>query len=69
MLRLLIEDAGLRDIAVQKARERIQNYYLWPQIARQIEDVYLNVMGRPRAGRKPSASTAEPDVETRSQIA
>ena len=69
MLKLLIGNSSLRESAVEKARERIQNQYLWPGITSQIEAVYLDVMGRPRAKRKPSTSMAEPDVEPRSQIA
>jgi glycosyltransferase involved in cell wall biosynthesis len=69
MMQLLIENAALRESAAEKARERIHNYYLWPQIARQIEDVYLDLMGRSHDGRKPALSRAESRVDRGSQVA
>ena len=69
MLKLLIENVGLRESAVVKARERIQNHYLWPQVASQIEDIYLDVMGRPREGRKPALATEEAHSEPGSLVA
>ncbi len=59
MLKLLIENAGLRESAAERARERIQNHYLWPQIASQIEDIYMDVMDRPRDARKPPLAVEE----------
>ena len=60
MLSFLIDDADLRETASRKARERVREQYLWPQIAKQIEQVYLDVMGKskPPAGRHPSIADA-----------
>jgi glycosyltransferase involved in cell wall biosynthesis len=69
MLRLLIENAELRESAARKARERIVNHYLWPEIAKQVAEVYLNLMEEPRATRKPAATTGKADVSYDSRIA
>ncbi|MGH9530710.1 MAG: glycosyltransferase family 4 protein, partial [Terriglobales bacterium] len=53
MLKLLIESETLRESAAKKARERVQGTYLWPQIAGQIEELYLGVMDRSLDGRRP----------------
>jgi glycosyltransferase involved in cell wall biosynthesis len=45
LLRLLIADKEVRDAAGRRAKQRIQEEYLWPKIARQIEQVYLEMMG------------------------
>jgi glycosyltransferase involved in cell wall biosynthesis len=46
MLRLLVANPELREGAAKKAKERIRQDYLWPHITRQIESVYLDLMGR-----------------------
>ncbi|HEV7219464.1 MAG: glycosyltransferase family 4 protein [Terriglobales bacterium] len=69
MLKLLIENAGLRESAAERARERIQNHYLWPQIASQIEDIYMDVMDRPRDARKPPLAVEEGRGAAGSQVA
>jgi glycosyltransferase involved in cell wall biosynthesis len=40
MLRWLISDVSARRTAAQRARERVRQRYLWPQIAQQIDGVY-----------------------------
>jgi glycosyltransferase involved in cell wall biosynthesis len=61
MLRLLIGDADLRERAAKKAKERIQHGYLWPQITKQIEQVYLDLMGRSATAEryKPTSASAQ----------
>jgi glycosyltransferase involved in cell wall biosynthesis len=44
MLRLLIDNPGLRHAAAGIAQQRIRESYQWPQVARQIEQVYRQVM-------------------------
>jgi glycosyltransferase involved in cell wall biosynthesis len=45
MLRLLIEDPDVREAAGKAAKLRIQEHYLWPKVAAEIEQVYLEMMG------------------------
>jgi len=45
MLSLLIRAEFLREAAGRTARQRIQEAYLWPRIASQIEQAYLQLMG------------------------
>jgi len=45
-LRTLIADSHLRDVAAQSALHRIKQQYLWPGIAKQVEQVYLELAGR-----------------------
>ncbi len=66
MLKLLIENADLRESAAKKARERIQNQYLWPRIASQIEDIYMEVMGR---SPKPALGAEEAHADPGSRVA
>jgi glycosyltransferase involved in cell wall biosynthesis len=59
MLRLLVGSTELREDAAKKAQERIRRDYLWPHITRQIESVYLDLMGRnvkPDLRKTPSAA-------------
>jgi glycosyltransferase involved in cell wall biosynthesis len=49
MLRLLIEDREVREAAGRAAKQRIQEDYLWPKIVQEIEQTYLEMMGRPDA--------------------
>ncbi len=58
MLRLLVTNPELREGAAKKAKERIRQDYLWPNITKQIEQVYLDLMGRavrPDLRKTPSA--------------
>jgi glycosyltransferase involved in cell wall biosynthesis len=43
VLRYLISDPLVRQRAAQTAKARIQNHYLWPDLARQIEAVYFQL--------------------------
>ncbi len=45
MLDLLLRNPALRHEAVAKGQQRIQGEYLWPDIARSIEDVYYDILG------------------------
>lgn len=45
MLRLLIADAQVREAAGKAAKQRIQEEYLWPKIAAEIEQTYLEMVG------------------------
>jgi glycosyltransferase involved in cell wall biosynthesis len=45
MLRLLIHADALRTEAGRAARNRIEERYLWPKIAKEIEEVYQEMMG------------------------
>jgi glycosyltransferase involved in cell wall biosynthesis len=47
MLRLLIADPGIREISGKAAKETVRKHYLWPNIAGEIEQEYLRVLGRP----------------------
>ena len=44
-LRFLIANPAVREVAGQAAKRRIREHYQWPQIAAQIERVYLEMMG------------------------
>jgi glycosyltransferase involved in cell wall biosynthesis len=45
MLRLLIADDPVREAAGQAAKQRIREQYLWPKIATEIEQIYLEMAG------------------------
>ena len=45
MLRFLISDSSARAWAGERAKHRIQQHYLWPDITAQVEAVYLDVLG------------------------
>lgn len=49
MLRLLISDPQVRQLAGNLAQERVRERYLWPQIVSRIEETYLSVMARGKA--------------------
>ena len=53
MLQLLLSDPEMRKRAGAAGRRRIQGSYLWPQVGRELERVYLDAMSL----RNPSAST------------
>ena len=62
MLRLLIADGEVRRSAGRNAKQPIQDGYLWPKIAQQVEQVYLEMMGWKQAPR--SGSTELPTIAT-----
>jgi glycosyltransferase involved in cell wall biosynthesis len=45
MMRLLLSDRQVREEAGRRGQQRIREHYLWPQIASQIEQAYLNLLG------------------------
>jgi glycosyltransferase involved in cell wall biosynthesis len=45
MLDLLVRNPELRRQAAARARARVQNQYLWPEIAQSIETAYYKVLG------------------------
>lgn len=47
MLRLLMSDREIRETAGKAAKQRIREQYLWPKIAQQVEQAYLEMMGWP----------------------
>jgi glycosyltransferase involved in cell wall biosynthesis len=49
VLRSLIHDPVARQAASEAARERIRKHYLWPDLARRIESVYLQLTGEKAA--------------------
>jgi glycosyltransferase involved in cell wall biosynthesis len=46
MLQMLLSDPELRKRAGAAGRRRIQESYLWPEIVREVERVYLETVGR-----------------------
>jgi len=62
MLGLLLSDANLRAEAGAKAKRRIQERYLWPQIAQQIAGIYNELACRPAPSlkRPPAKASAAP---------
>jgi len=67
MLELLLSDPEMRKRSGATGRHRIQESYLWPQIARELERVYLDALGNQilRADRtkKPSRHLSRKRVE------
>ncbi len=66
-LRFLIANPAVREAAGMAAKRRIREHYQWPQIAEEIEKVYLEIMGCDSAEtsvRKPlgRASVATPEA-------
>jgi hypothetical protein len=47
MLHLLITDPEVREAAGHAAKQRIREQYLWPKIAQQVEEAYMEMMGWP----------------------
>ena len=47
MLRFLTSNAAVREEAGRAARSRVQERYLWPLVAREIERDYLRVLREP----------------------
>jgi glycosyltransferase involved in cell wall biosynthesis len=56
MLRLLISEPQVREEAARNARERVRERYLWPQIAKQIELAYWELMSEKRVTEPGAAS-------------
>ena len=46
MLRFLISDPAARQSAARRGKQRIRDKYQWDEITRQIEQIYLDVMGQ-----------------------
>lgn len=62
MLALLIADPEIRAAAGRSAQQVIRQRYLWPEIAKQIAQVYQKVLGRPvSAGVEVGPAKALPD--------
>jgi len=60
-LRFLMANPTVREAAGRTARKRIEQEYLWPEIATQIEQVYSRILGQPLAvavPMKPNARAA-----------
>jgi glycosyltransferase involved in cell wall biosynthesis len=64
MLELLISDPEMREMAVRAAGQRVRDGYLWPQITKEIEGVYRDVM-EPKVGVDAAAVGDEVDVRER----
>jgi glycosyltransferase involved in cell wall biosynthesis len=58
-LRMLIGDASVRETAGRAARKRIRETYLWPEIARQVEQEYRRVLGLEDEALPYTASTGQ----------
>jgi glycosyltransferase involved in cell wall biosynthesis len=58
LMALLISDPEIRRLTAEKAKERIREHFLWPTIARQINDVYQELLygktTRPMPAARPS---------------
>jgi glycosyltransferase involved in cell wall biosynthesis len=53
----LIADREIREDAGRSAKRRIADHYLWPKVTGEIEQVYLEMLGRKGAvSRSPSTS-------------
>src|SRR5262249_4620683 len=52
MLRLLIHDRRMRQLAGLRARERASENYLWTKVAAQIEAVYYAAVAERRSARQ-----------------
>ena len=61
MLELLMSDRQMREISARRARQRVEQEYLWPGISRQIGRVYDELCGRSSAASavKPQGQTLE----------
>jgi glycosyltransferase involved in cell wall biosynthesis len=52
MLRLLISEPSIRKTAANKAREKVREHYLWNQVAKDIEGIYLGMTGGEAAAER-----------------
>ena len=64
MLRLLINEPEVRRSAAKLAQQRIRERYLWPRIAKDIEQVYWHTLGCPDTS---GATDATPVRDGRAQ--
>jgi len=70
LLGLLLSDSKLRAETGRRARQRIQDHYLWPGIARQIADVYDSLVGRlPTPAKRPAARVSAEDTQQHGRVA
>ena len=67
MLRLLMADGEMRETAGRSAKRRIQEQYLWAEVAGQVERVYLEMVGWKQEPR--FASNEPPTRTTRDRAA
>ena len=62
-LDMVVHNPDLRRQAAARERERIQGQYLWPEIARSIEETYYRVLGWPAVERtQPGAIEIRPST-------
>jgi glycosyltransferase involved in cell wall biosynthesis len=69
MLGLLLSSPEIRKAAGKAAKQRIQDHYLWPNIAREIEQTYLRMMGWDDIQNSPTAITVPEPVPSSEQVA
>jgi glycosyltransferase involved in cell wall biosynthesis len=62
MLALLISDREIREAAAEKARRRARERFLWPEIARQISEVYEELIAAKRIRRLPLPEPASEEA-------
>lgn len=55
MLALLLSDAEIRRSAGDSARQKAREHFLWPEIARQVSQVYEELLGGKGIRRQPTA--------------
>lgn len=63
MLTLLISDEEIRKSSGEKARRKVRERFLWPGIARQVSDVYEELIGSKRIHRLPLPEPTSEKVE------
>jgi len=63
MLALLLSDEEIREAAGEKARQRAHEQFLWPEIARQVSEVYEELIGAKRIQRLPMPEPASEDAK------
>jgi len=63
MLALLISDERIRKAAGENAQQRAQEQFLWPEIARQVGDVYHELIGEKRSHRPTLPETARDEAK------
>ena len=63
MLALLISDEGIRKAAGENARQRAREQFLWPEIARQVSEVYEELIGEEKGRRLPSLEPASEEAK------
>jgi glycosyltransferase involved in cell wall biosynthesis len=69
-LRFLISNQTVRETAGLAAKRRIREHYQWPQIAAEVERVYIEAMGNGpmnRTPKKPSVRVGRPISPTQSK--